>query len=166
MRIATRKTFEVFELSKPNGRKGWKIEGRPTGKRERYYFKTEKEAKKAAADRNDQIAAFGTQVSLADKERVMAAECIKLLAPYSKTLYDAVHFYRDHLDRQATSITTGELLDRVTTEFNRRLEAKEISARHFTSMRRALRSFAVGSLRFQLSFLMERRLRPGSLRCR
>jgi integrase len=141
MRIATRKTFEVFELSKPNGRKKWKIEGRPTGKRERYYFKTEKEAKKAAVDRNDQIAAFGTQVSLADKERVMAAEYIKLLAPYSKTLYDAVHFYRDHLDRQATSITTGELLDRVTTEFNRRHEAREISVRHFTSMKETIKKF-------------------------
>lgn len=72
MRIAARKTFEVFKLSSPNGKKWWKIEGRPTGRRERYYFKTEKEAKKGAADRNNQIVAFGSQVALPETERVMA----------------------------------------------------------------------------------------------
>ncbi|HXM02550.1 MAG TPA: tyrosine-type recombinase/integrase [Chthoniobacterales bacterium] len=117
------------------------IEGRPTGVRERFYYRTEKEAKKAANEKNDQIAAFGTQILLADPERVMAAECIKLLAPYSKTLYDAVHFYRDHLDRQATSIVTEELCDRITAEFDRRLEAAEISPRHYTSMKETVKKF-------------------------
>ena len=42
--------FQVFKLSKPNGRKWWKVEGRPTGKRVKHYFVTEKEAKQAAAD--------------------------------------------------------------------------------------------------------------------
>lgn len=71
----------------------------------------------------------------------MAAECIKLLSPYGKTLYDAVHFYRDHLNRQATSITTSELLDRITAEFERRLTEKEISPRHFTSMKETVKKF-------------------------
>ncbi|HXM27969.1 MAG TPA: hypothetical protein VN957_18230, partial [Chthoniobacterales bacterium] len=124
MRTATRKTFVVFKLSSPNGKNHWKIEGRPKGKRERFYFKTEKEAKKGAADQNNQIAAFGTQVALPETERVMAAECIRLLVPYNKSLYDAVHFYRDHLDRQASSISIAELCDRVTDEFQRRLEHK------------------------------------------
>jgi Histidine kinase-, DNA gyrase B-, and HSP90-like ATPase len=60
MRSATRKTFEVFKLSSPNGKNWWKIEGRPKGRRERFYFKTEKAAKKGASDRNNQIAAFGS----------------------------------------------------------------------------------------------------------
>jgi integrase len=139
MRTAARKTFEVFKLSSPNGKKWWKIEGRPTGRRERYYFKTEKEAKKGAADRNNQIVAFGSQVALPETERVMAAECIKLLSPYGKTLYDAVHFYRNQLERQASSISIGELCDRVSSEFERRLDNREISQRHFTSMKETLK---------------------------
>jgi integrase len=141
VRTATRKTFEVFELSSPNGKNWWKIEGRPKGKRERFYFRTEKEAKQAAADRNNQIVAFGSQVALPEKERVMAAECIDLLSPYGKTLYDAVHFYRSYLDRQSSSISVAELSDRVTVEFQRRLEHREISQRHFTTMKETLKKF-------------------------
>jgi hypothetical protein len=85
-------SFRVFKLAKPNGRKSWKVEGRPAGKRERYYFASEKEAKTAAWDLNNQIAAFGTQNKLSDTERVMAGECIRLLESYGKTLYDAVQF--------------------------------------------------------------------------
>ena len=141
MRTATRKSFLVFKLSAPNGKNHWKIEGRPSGKRERYYFKTEKAAKKGAADRNNQIAAFGTQVALPETERVMSAECIRLLAPYGKTLYDAVHHYRSYLDRSASSISVSELCDRVTDEFARRLEHREISVRHLESMRETLKKF-------------------------
>jgi hypothetical protein len=92
-------SFKVYKLARPNGRKWWKVEGRPTGRRERYYFVSEKEAKTAASDLNAQIAAFGTQTMLTDTERVTAAACIKILEPYGKGLYDAVHFYRDYLDR-------------------------------------------------------------------
>ena len=135
------KSFRVFKLSSPNGKKEWKIEGRPTGRRERYYFVTEKEAKAAARNLNDQIAAFGTQTSLTDSQRVMAAECIEMLRPYDKSLYDAVHFLRDTLDRQASSIAVAALCKRVEAEFERRLAGKEISPRHAESMRETLRKF-------------------------
>lgn len=135
------KYFKVFKLSSPNGKKGWKVEGRPTGQRERYYFATEKEARRAMLDLNNQIAAFGTQNNLTDAERVMSAECIKLLAPYGKTLYDAAHFLRDHLDRLASSISVQALCERVGAEFERRLTAGEISERHATSMRETLKKF-------------------------
>ena len=81
------KIFRIFKNKTGKGQAPYRIEGRPKGKRERYYFQTEKEAKKAAADRNIQIAAFGTQNLLGDTERVMAAECLKLLEPYGKTLF-------------------------------------------------------------------------------
>jgi integrase len=135
------KSFRVFRLSSPNGKKEWKIEGRPTGKRERYYFVTEKEAKAAARNLNDQIAAFGTRTSLTDTQRVMAAECIEMLRPYGKSLYDATHFLRDTLDRQAGSIATIDLCEHVRAEFERRLAAEEISERHAESMRETLRKF-------------------------
>jgi integrase len=135
------KSFRVFKLSSPNGKKEWKIEGRPTGKRERYYFVTEKEAKAAARNLNDQIAAFGTRTSLTDTQRVMAAECIEMLRPYDKTLYEAVHFYRNHLDRLSSSGSVRALCARVANEFERRLATKEISERHAESMRETLRKF-------------------------
>jgi integrase len=135
------KYFKVFKLSSPNGKKEWKVEGRPTGQRERYYFATEKEARRAMLDLNNQIAAFGTQNNLTDAERVMSAECIKLLAPYGKTLYDAAHFLRDHLDRLATSVSVRAVCERVRAEFERRHAAGEISRPHALNMRETLRKF-------------------------
>jgi integrase len=134
-------SFRVFKLSKPNGRKSWKVEGRPAGKRERLYFVSEQEAKTAAADLNNQIAAFGTQTLLTDEERVAAATGLRLLRPYGKGLLDAVHFYTAHLDRLASSITVSELCARVAKEFDRRLASGEISRRHFTSMRETVKKF-------------------------
>jgi integrase len=142
-RPTSSKSFKVYPLSRPNGKKEWKIEGRPTGKRERYYFLTEKEAKRAASDLNNQIAAFGTQNTLSDTERVMAGECIRMLAPYGKSLYEAVHFYRDHLDRLASSVSVRALCERVGDEFERRLAAGEISVRHATSMKETLKKFCL-----------------------
>jgi hypothetical protein len=118
------------------------IQGRPTGKRERYYFESETDAKKAVADRNRQIASFRSQNTLSDSDRVMAAECIKMLAPFKKTLYQATHFYRDYLEKITTSITVNELCDRVVTEFDSRLKAEEFrSNRHHISMNETIRKF-------------------------
>jgi hypothetical protein len=86
-RRAAAKLFDWQKLNSPNGKKWYMIQGRPTGKRERYYFESETDAKKAVADRNRQIAAFGSQTTLPDSDRVMAAECIKMLIPFGKTLY-------------------------------------------------------------------------------
>jgi integrase len=146
-------SFNVYKLSKPNGRKWWKVEGRPAGRKERYYFVTEKEARAAAADLNAQIAAFGTQTLLTDEERVTAAACLRILQPYGRSLYDAVHFYRDHLDRLASSVTVAELCVWVASEFERRLKVDEISQRHFTSMRETLKKFESQFGTFHVKFL-------------
>jgi hypothetical protein len=76
-RRAVAKLFDWQKLKSPNRKKWYMIQGRPTGKRERFYFETETEAKKAVADRNGQIAAFGSQNTLPDYDRVMAAEGIR-----------------------------------------------------------------------------------------
>jgi integrase len=135
------KLFAVQELTSPHGKNRFMIQGRPTGKRERYYFETKKEAKKEAANRNRQIASFGSQTTLDDATRVMAAECVKILGLFGKTLYDATHFYRAYLEKTTSSITVGELCDRVLAEFDRRLQSKEASQRHCTSMRETLKKF-------------------------
>jgi integrase len=141
-RRAVAKLFDWQKLNSPNGKNWYMIQGRPTGKRERFYFETETEAKKAVADRNRQIAAFGSQNTLSDCDRVMAAECIKMLAPLGKTLYQATHFYRDYLEKTTTSITVDELCDRVAAEFDRRLKDNEFrSNRHHISMNETIRKF-------------------------
>lgn len=72
----------------------------------------------------------------------MAAECIKMLATFGKTLYQATHFYRDYLEKTTTSITVTELCDRVAKEFDRRLKDNEFrSNRHHTSMNETIKKF-------------------------
>jgi integrase len=139
-RAAKTKLFEYQETS-VNGKTGFMIQGRTTGKRERYYFGTEKEAKKAAADRNRQLAAFGSQTALPDTERVMAAECIKMLAPFGKTLYDATHYYREYLEKTNTSKTVSELCKIVREEFVFRLANEGATLRHKRTMDSELKKF-------------------------
>src|ERR1700722_12521951 len=134
------KLFKYQETS-VNGKAGFMIQGRPTGKRERYYFANEKDAKKAAADRNRQITAFGSQTALPDADRVMAAECIKMLAPFGKTLYDATHFYRDYLEKTSTSKTVAELCKLVREEFVFRLANEGTTLRHKRTMDSELKKF-------------------------
>lgn len=117
------------------------IQGRPTGKRERYYFATEKAAKKAATDRNRQITAFGSQTALPEAERVMASECIKMLLPFGKTLYDATHFYRSHLETTFSSITVARLCRIVRAEFEKRLSNGGATLRHKRTMDSCLKKF-------------------------
>jgi len=134
------KLFEYQETS-VNGKAGFMIQGRPTGKRERYYFRTEKDAKKAAADRNRQITAFGSQTALPDADRVMAAECIKILSPFGKTLYDATNFYRDYLEKTSSSITVSKLCGIVGAEFEKRLSNRGATIRHKRTMDSCLKKF-------------------------
>jgi integrase len=141
MRSPSRQLFRVIELKVPNGKKYWKIEGRPSGVRHRYFFASEKEAKVAAADRNRQLTTFGSEAPLSFRDRTMAIDCIHQLAPFGKNLYEAVEFFKQHLSRQLTSVTVAALCDRILTEFDRRVDAKEISAKHRDGMKETLKKF-------------------------
>jgi integrase len=114
------------------------IEGYLSGRRKRFYYKSKSAANKAANDKNREITAFGTQISLDNATRVLAAECLKRLQPFGKSLADAVDFYLDHLKKISGSVTVQEFALAVRSEFARRLEAEEISARHEETMRQAL----------------------------
>jgi integrase len=140
-RHAETKLFKSQKLNSPNGKNWCMIQGRPTGKRERYYFATEKQAKKAAADRNRQLTAFGSQTALPEAERVMAAECIKMLAPFGKTLYDATRFYRDFLREESSSISVTKLCEIIGEEFERRLSNGGATLRHKRTMDSCLKKF-------------------------
>ena len=71
----------------------------------------------------------------------MPCRSSRRLAPYGKTLYDAVRFYEEHLTQTTISITASELCDRLLKEFERRPKSEEASLRHFTSMKETLKKF-------------------------
>jgi hypothetical protein len=68
----------------------------------------------------------------------MAIECLKMLEPFGKTLFDAVHFYTGHLRILETSVDVKILTEAVRNEFRRRVLANEVSPGHEETMRHAL----------------------------
>jgi integrase len=133
--------FTVRYCDKPFRGRHWYVSGFAGGKRVQLWFSSEKEAKAAAAFRNSEIKAHGTQVALSPVDRIEAIAAAEKLSPYKKSIREAVSFYTAHLDRQARSIAVRALCVRVGAEFERRLAAKEISERHAESMRETVRKF-------------------------
>jgi hypothetical protein len=132
--------FEVRKSAPFNG-KEWRVVGYEGTKRKQYWFATEKEAKKDASDRNQERSAYGSKLNLDSSLRFEALKAVDLLQPFGKSLLDAVNFYTAHLAKMTSSITVGELCDRVTVEFKRRKTTGEASNRHYTSMIETLRRF-------------------------
>lgn len=120
----------------------WYVSGFVGGKRVQLWFKSEKDAKAAAASRNSEIKTHGTQISLSPVDRIQAVAAAEKLAPYGKTIAEAVDFFVAHLDRLNSSISVHELCDRVSQEFARRLTAGEISVEHFSTMKETSKRFA------------------------
>ena len=133
--------FEVRPSSFAKNGCKWFITGYPEGKRKKFWFKTEKEAKTAGNERNAEITATGTQDQLPYTLRITALEGANELEPFGKTLADAVSFYLTHRKRTTASITVSELCERVSEEFERRLKTGEASPRHFTSMKETVKRF-------------------------
>ena len=98
----------LFEVHHSNFAKNgctWYINGYPQGKRLQFWFKTEKEAKTSANERNAEITATGTQDQLPFTLRIAALEGAKELERFGKTLADAVSFYLNHLKKTSASIS-------------------------------------------------------------
>jgi integrase len=132
------KLFSVIEAPKPNGKCTHYITGYPKGVRERYWYHSEKEAKQAAKDRNDELLAFGTNTALAADVRLMANECMKMLEPFGKNLYDATHFLVNHLRALETSVSVRAMTAAIRKEFERRVASGEIGKGHRKLMRHFL----------------------------
>jgi hypothetical protein len=106
---------------------------------QKYWFRDEKSAKQAANDRNAEVIAYGTQVSLDPLNRIRALNAIERLAPYDKTIDDAVDHYLKYLEEHHASVPFSTLATQVRAEFKRRLEKDEISDRHGESLNETLR---------------------------
>ena len=133
-RHAKRQTCKVVKLSKANGNKWYKVERYFNGKRERFYLVTKKAADADCRDRNNQIVANGTQNVLNDSRRVEAAEAYRTLSLYSRSIRDAVAFYKDHLDRLGSSITLSELVEKVRDYEHSRRISREITVEWYRTI--------------------------------
>jgi hypothetical protein len=130
--------FEVRKSAPFNG-KTWRVTGYLDGQRKQFWFATEKEARREAADRNREREAYGSKVNLDSEVRLEAFRAAELLRPHGKTILDAVRYYLDHLERASYSVPFSVLAERVRAEFARRLGKNEVSARHAESFRETLK---------------------------
>ena len=130
--------FEVRYSAKPNRDNSWRIVGFKDGKRTQFWYKTEEDAEKAAADLNAEIAAYGTQIALSSVDRLRAMTAADRLQSYGKTIDDAVNFYIAYLDQLNASIPFSKLATQIRGEFKRRAANNEASSRHIETMSEAL----------------------------
>ena len=130
--------FEVRYSAKPNRDNHWRIVGFKNGKRIQYWYKTEPDAKAAAADQNGEITAHGTQVSLSSVVRLQAIYAAERLAPFGKTIDDAVNHYLTYVNQLASSVPFSKLSLQIREEFKRRAQNNEASSRHIETMHETL----------------------------
>ncbi len=120
----------------------WMIVGRPAGRRERFYFKSESEAKKAAADRNTEILSYGAQHALPDEIRLEVSVCLSRLQPFGKTLTEAVNFFLRHEAQVVASVSVQEFTSAIIAEFERKMDKREVTTTHGACMRHKMNAFA------------------------
>jgi integrase len=118
------------------------IVGKPTGKRERFYYKTEADAKGAAADRNEELLAHGSQLALPPEIRLEASVCLTRLQPFGKSLTDAVNFFLKHEANVTASVSVKEFAQTIISEFERRAAKGEVIPRHYESLKQKITKFA------------------------
>lgn len=131
--------FEVRYSERPNRDRHWRIVGFVNGKRTQFWFRSEKGAKTAAADKNAEITAYGTQIALSAADRVRVISATERLAPFGRTIDDAVNFYLNHLSQVSSSVHFSTLATQIRSEFKRRVEANEVSDRHVESLQETLK---------------------------
>jgi integrase len=143
--------FRVKESNFTKNGRTWFIVGYPQGKPSRIWFKTEKEAKKAANERNAEITATGTLDQLPYTLRITTIEGSKELEARGDSLANAISFRLKHLDKKE-SISVAELVRRFLVETDRRLAENEIVDREAETVKWATTKLAA---RFGEMLLLE-----------
>jgi integrase len=108
------------------------------GTRARRFFKTKAEAETFVQQLRVKTENLGTRAAQVDpKLHYMAIEASELLAPYGKSILDAVSFYRQHLEVTARSCTVAELIASLLV--NKETDGKR--ERYITDLRNRLAQF-------------------------
>ena len=102
---------KIRKVQHKNGTNAWLVDGRTSGKGTRWFFPSKIEAETKAdllrvKRRNQGTAA----IHFPERLRNEALECNQLLAPFGKTLRDAVKFYLPHLQTTNRTCTAAELV--------------------------------------------------------
>ena len=88
------------------------VNTKEAGKRSRQFFETKKEAETLAQQKNIELLNGGMEAAqFPSALRIMASEAAKRLAPFRKTLRDAVEFYLPHLQASSRTCMLRELID-------------------------------------------------------
>jgi integrase len=104
--------YQVFKAKKPNGKNRWFIVGRPNGNRIRAWYPTEEAAKAETTERNLKLRRLGSAAAQVDNALiVMASEGAGKLAPFGKTVRDAVDFLYAHLVARAASKPVNKFVE-------------------------------------------------------
>ena len=130
--------YEVRYSETPCGNNHWRIVGFENGKRKQFWFPSKSAAKQGADEKNAEIAAHGSQATLTFEERTQARIAIDCLAPLGKSLIEAVTYYIEHLVKTTASVPFSTLAEHIRSEFKRRLEENEVSARGLRTMQDTL----------------------------
>src|SRR6516162_8097270 len=130
--------YEVRHSDTPCGKNHWRIVGFENGKRKQFWFPTKADAQAGADEKNAEIAAHGSQATLTFEERTQARIAIDRLAPLGKSLIEAVTYYIEHLVKTTASVPFSTLAEHIRSEFKRRLEENEVSARGLRTMQDTL----------------------------
>jgi hypothetical protein len=134
--------YAVKKSSVPNGGLYWYIIGRPNGVKKRAWFSTRAKAQAEATERNIKLRRLGQDSAKVDNSIiVMAVEGATELAPFGKTIRDAVQFYKAHLKQASNSVSVAELCKIVRAEFAFRLANKGATLRHKRTMDSELKKF-------------------------
>ena len=107
-----RRTKPTVVPYRSNPKLKWTVAGYyVSGKRVRRFFPTKQEAQVFVDEIQIMTENLGTRATEIDQRlHVMALECHDLLAPYGKSLADATHFYRRHLEAVEKSCLLNELI--------------------------------------------------------
>jgi len=129
----------VRKVQYQNKTPAWLVDARIRGRGGRYFFKTPKEAAtKASQLRIERENQGSSAIHFPERLRNEATECAGLLAPFGKSLRDAVAFYLPHLQASNRVCTFRALTDQL-------LSAKErdaASKRYLSDLRSRLGQFA------------------------
>jgi integrase len=109
------------------------------GKRSRSFFETKKEADTFAEQKNIELLNGGIEAAqFSSALRVMAREAATTLAPFGKTIRDAIKFYLPHLQAINRTCTAAQLAE----ELVKVKESDGASARYLGDLRNRLKQFA------------------------
>lgn len=120
-----------------NGRSVWVVRFTENGKRRRRFFPSQVKATRWIREQEKEVATIGKKRAelLTEDLKLEAAECVKRLAPYGKTLTDAVDMVVNDLESRGASKTLTE----VSEAFENAKKRQERSPRYLADIKSRLR---------------------------